>query len=139
MALQKEWTFVLESESVRIYIGHPGEHGRKKRSNNIYDLKNKTGTTPDSIYMELTAFEQEFHLDFLVDNSFISPYLIVQKGNISWLESYSSGVSDSDSSTSGCIYTGTVHKQSDAPAVANLCGGSDEMVSSYQPVRSSIH
>lgn len=112
-----------------IHLEHTHFNSEKLRNRRSTNYNNESHTNlPKEFYYNLEAFKQTFLLNFTLDSSFISPYLIVQKENISWIESpYFSALRPSNSSfyarANSCLYTGTVNKEDFATTagVANLC------------------
>lgn len=90
---------------------------RKRRSTSDIDLLDKQHL-PENLYYEFKAFQRKFRLNLTLDNDFISPYLIVQKGNSSWIDSI-----DNPSETScgsACYYSGVVNGEPSSALTARL-------------------
>lgn len=93
---------------------------RTRRS--IYKLKTLQPST--DINYEFEAFQQNFNMNLTLDNPVSAPY-IIQKGNISWIDTpYLSGedkIASSLEQYRHCIYTGFVNGNPKSIGVADGC------------------
>jgi len=96
----------------------PSHQGLVRTRRNVASFT--TSIDSQDIETQLHAFKELFHLNFTLDSSYISPYLIVQKGNSSWINTlYSNKTSDFNEKT--CIFTGYVNNNPKFIGSANLC------------------
>lgn len=94
-------------------------HQQKRRSTSDNDLLDNKQHLPHNLYYEFKAFKQKFRLNLTLDNNFVSPYLIVQRGNRSWVDSiYSPSEANGGS---GCYYSGVVNEEPSSVLTASLC------------------
>ena len=80
---------------------------------------------PMDINYEFEAFQQDFNINLTLDSTFSSPY-IIQKGNVSWIDTPYLSNADEKSTVSqkrhrSCIYTGAVNGEPDSIGVADIC------------------
>lgn len=76
---------------------------------------------PTEFYYKLEAFKNVYKLNFTLESSLISPYLIVQKGNYSWIDSPFRSTNMHRDEARSCYYTGIVNADKTSVATANLC------------------
>lgn len=81
---------------------------------------------PNNLNFEFEAFQQSFQMNLTLDRSFSHPY-IIQKGNISWIDTPYISEDIKTNASSGfrakkqCVYTGVINKDQYSVGVFNNC------------------